>query len=77
MIHKLIKKFGGINSMARKIGASPSAVNFWDKRNKIPRWWYLTISETAKKYKIDVSEFSFLKINNFYGIEERDNINNE
>lgn len=68
MISKLIDKFGGVNPMARKIGIPPTTIQSWKNKNSIPKWRFNSILLAAQKYEIDLSEFSFLTANDFYGI---------
>ncbi len=77
MINRLIEKFGGINSMARALNIPPTTVQSWKNKNNIPNWRFPNIIITARKNNIDISEFDFLTANDFYGIEEKEVINNE
>ncbi|MGN0913059.1 MAG: carph-isopro domain-containing protein [Alphaproteobacteria bacterium] len=56
-VTEIIEAFGGVCSMARKLGIKyPSIVQGWKNRDKIPEWRMLLIEAKAKEYNIDIQQ---------------------
>ena len=56
-VTEIIEAFGGVCSMARKLGIKyPSIVQGWKNRDKIPEWRMLLIEAKAKEYNINIKQ---------------------
>lgn len=56
---RIIDKFGGIHSMARKMGVPPSTVQGWKERGVIPARRQPDVIEVARREEIDLSYSDF------------------
>lgn len=57
---EIIQRFGGASALARQLGKTPGAVQYWARVGTIPARWQATLLALARDQGIDLSPSDFI-----------------